>query len=449
MTNHVLSIPEFLAERPDVGSGPWTVMSGYGYPFSDITARVIRSPDGKSKWSEVIRARELIRSQFSPPDMAAAAAAVWYPPEVVWACEEIRINALTTKAGYNLSELQDGGEEFHSQRVVEDGSWEEAVMFVCCLTYSSRCGDFISAMPDNWRKPLETLISAVNAAKTTGLNVIATKKRSKTDLPRGFLAGVELFGPIVMRCLDAESFSMFENKSLFGVKKPTLSAFMNAVPFASMSLERLPMRAAGGGSFGKSNAATNAGRAVRRPERLVTDPQKKIFGSEASSTGGIVVIDLSTSLSVSTVDLDAILGAAPGAVVIGYSHDPSWCSPVPKLPNAWVLAENGQRCDTVPLSDMPIGHGGNGVDGPVLEYASSIQMPGDPIIWITDGVVSNYRDEVSRVCALECLALVQEHSIYVAESISDGVQLLGSLAAGRRPNQVVPQALIDMANGTF
>jgi hypothetical protein len=76
-------------------------------------------------------------------------------------------------------------------------------------------------------------------------------------------------------------------------------------------------------------------------------------------------------------------------------------------------------------------------------------MPGDPIIWITDGVVSNYRDEVSRVCALECLALVQEHSIYVAESISDGVQLLGSLAAGRRPNQVVPQALIDMANGTF
>ena len=184
-----LPVPEFLTQRPDVVGGLWTISSGYGYPYSDLMSRSIHAPTGKSKWSQTVRARELIRSQFSPPELTRTAADLWYPEVVVRACEEIRINALTNQAGYNLNNLQDGAEPFHGVRVEEDRSWEEAVLLTCAMSLSTRGEAFISAMTDRaWWGPLKTLLEVIRKAPTKGLNVIALAKNQSVSL--GFLRGI-------------------------------------------------------------------------------------------------------------------------------------------------------------------------------------------------------------------------------------------------------------------
>jgi len=439
MTNQ-LPVPEFLAQRPGVAGGPWTISSGYGYPYSDIVSRVIHVPTGMSGWSETVRAREMIRSQFSPPDLTEVSKEFWYPEIVVRACEEIRINVLAAKAGYYLNDLQDGGEPFHGKRVEKDQSWEEAVMMACTMSLSTRGEAFISAMATrSWSVPLAALLEAIRKAPTKGMNVIAIAKHQSVSL--GFLRGIDIYGPMVMRALGYEDFTAVKEGFSWGDTSLCDQDFMTAVPFAQMSMAMLPMFPAQSGSLGRASTPSVMGRAVTHPERLVTDPQKRIFSSPTPSAGGVVVIDLSSSLMFSSGDLDRILQAAPGAYVFGYSHDPDWCSPIPSTPNAWLMAADGLRC----ALDKPLGYGGNGVDGPALRHAAAVRTGADPIIWITDGVVSDYRDEINPVCAMECLGLIKQHSIHVAESIDDGVQLLQLLAAGRSLDLVAPKALIDMA----
>ena len=435
-----LPVPEFLTQRPDVVGGLWTISSGYGYPYSDLASRSIHAPTGKSEWSQTVRARELIRSQFSPPDLTKTAADLWYPEVVVRACEEIRINALTNQAGYNLNNLQDGGEPFHGVRIEKDQSWEEAVLLICAMSLSTRGDAFISAMTDRfWWGPLKTLLEVIRKAPTKGLNVIALAKNQSVSL--GFLRGIELYAPMVMRALNHNDSSAVKEGFSWGDGSFSDQDFMTATPFAQIKMATLPMVPAQSGSLGRATTASVMGRAVTHPERLVTDPQKRIFSSPAPSAGGVVVIDLSSSLSFSNEDLDRILQAAPGAYVFGYSHDPDWCSPIPSAPNAWLMAAYGLRCTL----EEPLGHGGNGVDGPALSLAVAVRNGNDPIIWITDGVVSDYRDEINPMCAMECLGLIRQHNIHVAESIDDGVQLLQLLTAGHTRELTAPKKLIDMA----
>jgi hypothetical protein len=362
---------------------------------------------------------------------------------VVWACEEIRLNFLLAHAGYDLNALVDGSEEFHGARIAEDGSWEEAVLFACCFSKSARAEKFVTRMVDDWKRTLTALNQTIQSIPVAGLNSIAMKAKHGRKFPRGFLKGLEVFGPAVMRCLRYTDLADVARGTSIGGVQLDDTQVLKANPFAELWLVPLPMRPFPGAALGRATTAASSGRTIAYPERLVTDDQRQIFATQSPSVGGVVVIDLSTSFQVTTGDLDAVLGVAPGATVIGYSHDPEWCSPVPSVPNAWLLAAGGNRCDSGPLET--VGHGGNGVDGPVLRYALTVRKQGEPVIWITDGVVSDYLDEINPVCSRECVGLVTQHNIHVAESITDGVQLLASLTVGENPPIKIPSALLQAA----
>ena len=117
---------------------------------------------------------------------------------------------------------------------------------------------------------------------------------------------------------------------------------------------------------------------------MLTDPDKRIFREKKRVGGGVVVIDQSGSMDITEADLEAILDSAPGALVIGYSNRPGVSEP-----NAWVLANRGKR---VAVGHIPEGKVGNGVDGPVLDYALRHRRGSEPVIWVCDGQVTDFHD---------------------------------------------------------
>ena len=65
--------------------------------------------------------------------------------------------------------------------------------------------------------------------------------------------------------------------------------------------------------------AADSGREPRYINRIVTDPERRIFSRKTRALGGVVVIDCSGSMRLSEDDLDRLLKASSGATVLCYS----------------------------------------------------------------------------------------------------------------------------------
>ena len=137
---------------------------------------------------------------------------------------------------------------------------------------------------------------------------------------------------------------------------------------------------------------------MRYPSRLLTDDRKRAFAKRVSVHGGIVVIDQSGSMDIDETTLAALLRVAPNAIVVGYSHRPG---DVGRTANAWMLANRGAVA-----TSFPSGNVGNGVDGPVLRWAIGERRGSEPIVWVTDGQVTDSHDHPDELLTLECARLV-------------------------------------------
>ena len=67
---------------------------------------------------------------------------------------------------------------------------------------------------------------------------------------------------------------------------------------------------------------------------------------------------------------------------------------------------------------------GNGVDGPVLEYALSNRRGSEAIIWVCDGVVTTKDDGYSPRLARYCYELAKRHKIVMVDNPEDAVKYL-------------------------
>jgi hypothetical protein len=157
---------------------------------------------------------------------------------------------------------------------------------------------------------------------------------------------------------------------------------------------------------------------IRYPERLLTDPHKRIFGEKKPLQGGIVVIDVSGSMMLADDDVKMILDSAPGALVILYSHKPKSLG----IPNVFVVADRGKQ--VADLSTVKYQNGGNGVDGPVLEYAIKRRIRNEPIIWVCDGQVTGKTDRTNAKLKSICAKLVTRHKITTARTVGSAVSML-------------------------
>lgn len=134
-----------------------------------------------------------------------------------------------------------------------------------------------------------------------------------------------------------------------------------------------------------------------------------------------MLIDQSGSMRLTDGDLWRIIEAAPGCVIIGYSHEPRSQG----KPNLWVLADRGQVVDTVPPSN-----GGNGVDGPALQFALRRRRSGEPLLWVCDGHVTDETDDVHSDLTEECARIVAVNNIHQVPDVDSAVKALTRAARG-------------------
>jgi hypothetical protein len=116
--------------------------------------------------------------------------------------------------------------------------------------------------------------------------------------------------------------------------------------------------------------------------------------------------------------LKGLLRRAPEALVLGYSHRPGDRG---SSPNAWLLCDRGSVAVTYPTGNV-----GNGVDGPALRWALTRRRGDEPVVWVTDGQVTDSHDHPDAALTRECAQLVRRHRVRLARDLSSATAILRS-----------------------
>lgn len=120
--------------------------------------------------------------------------------------------------------------------------------------------------------------------------------------------------------------------------------------------------------------ARESGQVLRRADRFFTDRQAFGYRQVTKQRGGTVIVDGSSSMSLSDDDLNALLRLAPAATIAIYKEHGNKSS----------LTVLSDRCRRVRnLDDVPFG-GGNGCDAAALQWGIEHS---EPRIWYSDGEV--------------------------------------------------------------
>lgn len=186
--------------------------------------------------------------------------------------------------------------------------------------------------------------------------------------------------------------------------------------FAELVIDPYPLTKTVSGYLHRRKRSNFYGKRVMYPSRMLTDPYKRIFAEKVKAPGGVVVIDVSGSMSLEMKDVEQLLDAAPGALVLAYSHDGH-----DGHPNVTILADRGKQIESIPRS---IFRGGNGVDGPALIYAIKRRHSKEPVIWVCDGMVTSSHDGMSNHLDRAVAALVLRYGIVQIPNVKLAIEQL-------------------------
>jgi hypothetical protein len=189
-------------------------------------------------------------------------------------------------------------------------------------------------------------------------------------------------------------------------------------------LQHLPLTITVQGAIGRKRVSSNVGRNPRRIHRMLIDPERRIFDKYVKAQGGVVVIDLSGSMSLSRDEVKEMMLACAGVTVIGYSGYYGGT----EEPNTYILADKGKIC-----AELPRIHGGNACDLPVVEYAvQRKQNPKAPVVWITDGYTYGWSGSAGYLDELECAQFAKKHRFRMEYSPEDAIEYLNDLKRGAK-----------------
>lgn len=186
------------------------------------------------------------------------------------------------------------------------------------------------------------------------------------------------------------------------------------------------------GLLGRRLKPSNEGKFVRDLGRIISDPQQRIFGRKSKALGGVVVVDCSGSMSLTTDEMRDIMKASSGCTVISYSYGERDGA---HKPNMWLLARMGRQTRYEP--QYP---GGNGVDYPALAYGLTHRRGNAPMVWVSDTEVVGRSGRRNDVLRKQCLDFCRKHNIYIAGNAHQATELLRRLQRGDRViNNTIPR----------
>lgn len=188
------------------------------------------------------------------------------------------------------------------------------------------------------------------------------------------------------------------------------------------------------GKVGARRRPSSTGSKIGKMSRLLTDPDRRVFTTRQRAVDALLVLDLSGSMSWSTDEIDDVIDAARGAVVVGYSASDGCNS---SRPNTWLIAKDGRRVREMP--DVP---GGNGCDGTALEYAVNRyrRRAGMPVIWVSDGQVTG-RTRSTTSLARDMVARLRRHRVTQVHNATEAIETLRDMARGKMPTPSIGRYL--------
>jgi hypothetical protein len=436
-SNKKIIYPEVVyGSRQGGNTEQWKVEEGdskRGDAWTNFDKHVIKVPLVDDETASVVRGHELIHARISPDDFEVLEHYSEYEGlsvDSILSAEEVRVNTVLKCLGYKTELLTDGSEKESGKRLAKEGSakaYDQMITFGAGLVNTSAFRAFINgvrSVDKEWALDLreleKSILKEVRSFKSDVKRIsndrdsVYWSDKNQEDykcLSRGFLGFSAPIAGIIEGYRKGNEDSEITNFT--GVAIPTGKGkwaklrIHNGIKLDKQVRGRLARR--------KKPAPT--GSRIAYPSRLLTDPERRIFSQKPRDNGGIVLLDLSGSMSLSIEDIDKMVEASPGALVAGYSHNKG----KPHSPNFWVLADRGKRVST--LSGINYGHG-NGVDGPALNWALSKRRGSEPIIWVCDGIVTTDEDKGYHEGGKACAEIIKKHKILVTPTLSDAIEML-------------------------
>ena len=474
MTDHKVS-PEWLVptrvdfEFDEALKGGWGVSPAplmRGASFTDFGTHEMAVPLGDSPEEKAVRLHELIHARISPTQV---------PPELmkqlgvssmaVRLAEEVRVNFVgrdvatmvnrANKAGRQLSEtlgdtfdLCDGTEKEVARKAVEKDSWNDA-LHIFLSTYNTGVYKTVKRTlrkKPEWREPLEVIEtslderhrfchrgetfagsstrSGIYANDTTPINYVWKDPKGNeqsTIIPQGFIHHTLVLANDIDHWLVHPPQKGRRRKSV--VTPNEIEANTNASAWETLSFGLTSLTETTSAFLGRRKRPAMTGKYPTRPDRLLTDPERRIFRETVRAQGGIVVFDCSGSMGVHHDVVAHAVKQFAGATIVVYSSSRA------SRANAWVVARNGRMVSREEFDELPLNQG-NGVDGPILRWAIRQRKQREFIMWVSDGQVTGKGDNQTEAMKVECAYLSTRHNIIGVNDCGEALQLLSDLKKG-------------------
>lgn len=417
--------PELVTGREDdFIDSPWTVRPGStrrGEASCNLTERILEVPLGRDATSRVVRAHELMHARVSPHLFEHYGVLDEMAPRALECAEELRVNTLIGRLHFDVALLRDGSEKNGARRIAEGGDWSEAVCFLMAVLGTGGEKEFLAGI----RQTEPAWMPGLRAVRKRALALMAgftsaalgATRLNEERLPSGYANATVLLARILSQSMDARPPSTPEELRAFrrslepGGRRPPTGKFAPLKFDDTVTMSPRPR-----GSGVRRARASTSGPSMRYPSRLLTDDRKRAFAQRSSLHGGIVIIDQSGSMDIGEETLSALLRRAPNALVVGYSHRPGDSG---LTPNVWILADRGSVATTIPSGNI-----GNGVDGAVLTWALRRRRGTEPIVWVTDGQVTDSHDHPDARLTLQCADMVRRHRIRLVRELGGAGRVL-------------------------
>jgi hypothetical protein len=412
--------PAIAAQRDDAFvPGTWVIEEGAaarGGASCDVNNRVLQVPRANTQAARLVRAHELTHARVSPVgDVLERAWAMGVHPRALSCAEEARVNYLIAKAGFDVEHLADGTEKESGTMVAVAGDWAEALCFAVAIVNTGSEKPYLSGIRQgnkDWVAPMRAVLKRVNEILTENpVAYVASTKPTADGMPEGFTNITLPIARLLSTYMSAEvpvsrdELSRFKRGMDPGGRRPPAGVFAPLVWLDQPEFDRVNLR----GDVRRARPS-NAGVAMRYPSRALTDPHRRVMAKKTRVGGGIVLIDQSGSMDMEPEEVREFARTHPKALLVGYSHrpgDPGGTA------NVWILAANGK------VASAPIaGNVGNGVDGPILEWAIAQRRSSEPIVWVCDGQVTDAHDHPGPQLTAECGELVARHKIRLVRNLA-------------------------------
>ena len=456
--NTSLPLPEIVASyRTDVEDGKWKVTSVTD-PFnsnSNLEKKTMRVSSMTDETSRYFKVRELTRTRVTPiQSVEELSKYTTESPAALAAAEEIRLNFLTKKLGYNTDLMKDGRERKLGERFAEVGSiesWNEAVAYGASLIGTKAFNSFLTGLRqenNDWATQMRGLSDKIlEQYKEVSLYYLGNSQ--PIDLYNPFWEGISVpYGYTFTRSMAQWIDSWFKKPEEPGdefefddedFESEEFLGYQEEGGFEDLRIDNsVPRPLAVKGYMHRKKKSSAMGKSVRYPQRMLTDPQKRIFTQKTRVNGGVVLIDVSGSMSLSDDDVQVILENAPGALVMAYSSNS-----YKGEPNLTILADRGKQVAKIPES---IFRGGNGVDGPALEYAIKRRKGNELVIWVTDGLVMGKGGVTNIELGIRCAATVMKERVIMIPSVEEAVKQFRELRFSSNPAGWVKEGINLISN---